>query len=444
MPTGAAASTLGGVTASRDARHRPLRPRVRLLLVPVAIGALLAACAPGDDPDPGPSTAPSPPAAAAPVEPVRITVERVADGLTAPIALVAPPDDPDRTLVVDQGGTVRELTSRGLAAGPPFLDVRRRIVELRQGQDDERGLLGVAFDPAYAQSRRLYVFRTAPTGGGASHRNVLSEFRADRSGRRVDLSTERELWSAPQQNPSHAAGQLHVDESGRLLLFLGDGQQPEAAQDPASPQGKVLRFDLARPDAEPELLASGMRHPWRLSVDEPAGQLLFSEPNFRSQHQEVNAFTEQADYGWGLPVPGSCWGVSGDTPDPGCLTTDQQTLQPPVAEYGPELGLIVAGAHIYRGAGLPALGGRLVTADWGISSSGSGVGGRLLVSAPVDRPPYRLSEAEIVGLPANRLWFWGLGRDSAGELYLLTMRGRAPVPGRGAIYRLVSAEIEDR
>lgn len=120
--------------------------------------------------------------------------------------------------------------------------------------------------------------------------------------------------------PSHAAGQLHVDDQGRLLLFLGDGQDPATAQDPASPQGKVLRFDLGRPGVQPEVVASGMRHPWRISVDEPTGQLLFSEPNFTSQFQEVNAFTEGANYGWGQAVPTSCWGLTGNTPDPGCVT----------------------------------------------------------------------------------------------------------------------------
>lgn len=417
--------------------HPLLAWATALLACATALGACSANGIPRSSPAPTLSPAPT----VTPEEPPRITLTRVADGLTAPIGLVAPPDDLDRTLVVDQGGTVGELTEKGLAAGPPFLDLRKQIVELKQDGDDERGLLGVAFHPAFAENRRLYVFRTAPVEEGGSHRNVLSEFRTDAEGRRVDPGTEKVLWSALQVYPSHAAGQLHVDGQGRLLVFLGDGQDPPTAQDPASPQGKVLRFDLSRPDAPPEVLASGMRHPWRLSVDEPTGQLLFSEPNFTAQFQEVNSFADGANYGWGLTVPSNCWGLTGSTPDPGCVTDpgDGKPLQPPVAEYGPELGFIVAGAHVYRGSRLAGLRDRLVVAEWGISRSGLGQGGRILVSGPVDQPPYRLQEAEISGLSSKLLWFWSLGRDSAGELYLMTMAGRAPVPGGGAVYRLESA-----
>lgn len=421
---------------------RPVRPRVLPLLALVAT-VVITGCGGGAGGSEDPSTSPTPAAATATPEPPppRLTLELAADGLTAPIALVFPPDDPKRTLVVDQGGTVRELTDRGLAPGPAFLDLRKQIVELRTTSDDERGLLGVAFSPAYAEDRTVYAFRTAPVEVGGSHRNVLSAYRTDTAGLRVDPGTERELWSAPQTQASHAAGQLWFDEQGRLLLFLGDGQLPETAQNPVSTQGKVLRFDPSRPEAEPEVLASGMRHPWRISFDEPTGQLLFSEPNFTAQYQEVNAFTEGANYGWGLAVPSNgCWPLGATTPDPGCLTSvDGKPLQPTVAEYGPDLGLIIAGAHIYRGSRLGALTDRLVAVDWGISNLGSAQGGRILVSGPVGQPPYRLQRAEFTGPKDGRLWFWGLGRDSAGELYVMAMGTRAPVPGQGAVYRITSA-----
>lgn len=365
----------------------------------------------------------------------------MADGLTAPLSIVFSPDRPERRLVLDQVGTVRELTADGISGAEPFLDLRQQIVALHTSSDDERGLLGLAFHPDHGTTRRLVVFRTAPASDPAmSHRNVLSEFRTDRAGRRVDVSTERVLWARDQREPSHAAGQVRFDDQGRLLLFLGDGQDGTAV-DPTSVMGKVLRFDLTQRKPVPEIVASGLRHPWRLSYDAPTRQLLFSEPNFTSRYQEVNVFTEGANYGWGLEVPKSCWGATGTEPQPQCLTAAHGTaLQPPVAEYGPGLGSIIAGAHLYRGTRLSGLTDRLVAADWGITDSGGKRGGRILYSAPGDGPPYRLQEAAITGLPSSSLWFWSLARDSAGELYLMTMKSRGLRPGQGAVYRFESTE----
>ena len=362
------------------------------------------------------------------------------DGLTAPIALVSPPGEPDRRLVVDQVGEVRQLTEDGVSERP-FLDLRESTVRLWSDRDDERGLLGVAFSPDYRRDRSLYVFRTAPsTRAGFSHVNTLSRFLVGSGGRAVDRDSEQVVWSSPQQEPSHAAGQIAFDARGRLLLFLGDGQAL-GAQDPRTPNGKVLRFDLGRRPVRPTVVARGLRHPWRLSYDPPTRQWLMAEPNFTARFQEINAFVEGANYGWQIDtVPAACWGLADAEVDPDCTAgPDGQRLTPPVAEYGPSLGLIVSGAHIYRADAVPRLRDRLVVAEWGVSSGGGLREGRLLVSAPVDRPPYRLTQATLTGIE-GRPWFWSLARDADGELYLMTMAGKAPEPGGGAVYRLAAAE----
>ena len=68
----------------------------------------------------------------------------------------------------------------------PYLDLSDRLVRLNP-EYDERGLLGLAFHPAFAQNGRLFVYYSAPaTNADDNHDNVLSEFHADPAGDRVD------------------------------------------------------------------------------------------------------------------------------------------------------------------------------------------------------------------------------------------------------------------
>src|SRR5918996_2482169 len=89
----------------------------------------------------------------APIRPggMKITLEKVADGITSPLKGVVAPGQPGRLYVVDQVGILWavDLTT-GAKTG--FLDVKSRLVRLGVLGDntfDERGFLGVAFHPDY-------------------------------------------------------------------------------------------------------------------------------------------------------------------------------------------------------------------------------------------------------------------------------------------------------
>ncbi len=427
--------------------------RMTVLLV---AAALLSGCTSsrtatpsGESAPPSPSPSPSSPSASpsAPIDepPVpTIRLKRVVTGMTAPVSMINPPGDRARTLVVDQVGLVRELDRDGLVDGTPFLDLRDEIVPLSRSRDDERGLLGVAFSPAFATDRRVAVFRTVPTDRrNHSHTNVLSIFRTDPSGSVVDRTSEQVVWSRPQRGTSHSAGQIVFQQADRLLLLVGDASDERLVQDPRSPFGKVLRFDLGMPGSAPEQVASGMRHPWRTSYDARSRSWLFAEPNFTSQYQEVNQLRLGANYGWGAAPPEAraCWPAGSSKPARHCVRGPKRSqLRPPIAEYGPSYGLIVTGAHVYRGrhAGLRD---HLVVSEWGVTNLGKVAGGKLLVSArPVGRtvrPPYELVPATTTADTDPGL-FWSLMRDAHGELYVGTMADRVPRPGDGAVYKVVS------
>src|SRR5262245_57609309 len=79
-----------------------------------------------------------------------------AAGLTAPTSMTFAPDG--RLFVAEQGGSLRVITPGGTLLGTPFLT-------MPVSTTGERGLLGVAFDPNFANNGFVYVFytrRTAP------------------------------------------------------------------------------------------------------------------------------------------------------------------------------------------------------------------------------------------------------------------------------------------
>src|SRR5687768_2298294 len=84
---------------------------------------------------------PAPAAAQTPLgDPKDVGVRLVAQGLTAPVTLVEPPDGTRRLFVVDQVGLIRVLLPDGTLLPDPFLDLRSEIVPLMPSFD-ERGLL---------------------------------------------------------------------------------------------------------------------------------------------------------------------------------------------------------------------------------------------------------------------------------------------------------------
>ena len=90
----------------------------------------------------------------------------VASGLSSPTAMQFAPDG--RLFVAEQGGRLRVIKD-GVLLPTPFLTVT-------VSSAGERGLLGVAFDPAFSTNRFVYVYYTATTP--AIH-NRISRFTAN-------------------------------------------------------------------------------------------------------------------------------------------------------------------------------------------------------------------------------------------------------------------------
>jgi glucose/arabinose dehydrogenase len=199
--------------------------------------------------------------AAAPAHAAELRGERVGT-FDEPVYVTSPPGHPRTLAVVERYGRVR-LVRRGRVLRRPLLDLRRRVlIEDDRETIDQRGLLSIAFAPDYRRSGRLYVDYVDTAG-----RLRVDEWRRG-SGR---LRRVLDLGEATTQ---HHGGQLQFGPDGLLYVSTGMGDDPDTSQDPASPGGKILRLDPRERPARPEVVALGLRNPWRFSFDRPSGLLL--------------------------------------------------------------------------------------------------------------------------------------------------------------------------
>ncbi|HEY0454311.1 PQQ-dependent sugar dehydrogenase [Actinophytocola sp.] len=114
------------------------------------------------------------------------------------------------------------------------------------------GLTGLALSPTYAEDQLIFAYVTTPT----DNRLV-----------RIALGdTPKPVLTGIPRGPSGNRGALGVDHRGALLLATGNAGNPNAAKDPRSMAGKVLRLDAAGKRAADNpapgsIVASGLYSP---------------------------------------------------------------------------------------------------------------------------------------------------------------------------------------
>lgn len=137
-----------------------------------------------------------------------------------------------------QTGVIRDL-------GGPALT---RVPVSTGGQ---RGLLGLAVAPGGA----TYASYTDRTG----ERRIVVD--------RVDVTPHRRVWTGPPSATLADGGHLALDRRGRLLIGIGDLQQPTRIDDAAYPNGKILALDPAGPAGQrPTILSAGWNNPFAFAV----------------------------------------------------------------------------------------------------------------------------------------------------------------------------------
>jgi glucose/arabinose dehydrogenase len=366
----------------------------------------------------------------APIKPLsgfRLKLTLITDGLVEPLKAKVAPGEPGRFYVVNQSG---QLTAVDIATGAqtPFLDLSSRLVTLGvqgPGTFDERGFLGLAFHPQYAQNGRFYTYTSEPTGPAptfpttlppgtpANHQDVIAEWRAVSPGNPAAgavFMRELERIDHPQFN--HNAGDITFGPDGMLYIPDGDGggaddqdgdqsinpppgvvghQGDGNAQKLNVVLGKIQRIDvdghdsangqygipadnpfLHTPGARKEIWAYGLRNPYRMSFDTATGALIAGDVG-QNDIEEVDVIVKGGNYGWALKEGTKCFNPAGTDQQPiEGFATDGPCPHPlppglidPIAQYDTDTeGVSVIGGFVYHGRKFPQLEGRYVFGDF--------------------------------------------------------------------------------
>lgn len=318
----------------------------------------------------------------------------------SPTTITHAPDGSGRLFVCDQPGKIYVIEG-GMLLPTPFLNIASPtnappnngpgpVIGVTTGYS-ERGLLGLAFHPGYANPaspgyRKFYVnyiktYESAidpgppQAGDPVNCVTVIAEFEvsATNPNQAVGASGRRVLaFTQPQSN--HNGGQLEFGPDGMLYISTGDGGGSQDngtghtgrefsttsclgnSQDKTRYLGKILRinpldpdgagpltygiptdnpfFNDSTPNLRKEIYAYGLRNPWRFSFDQRPGgtNRLFCGDVGQGRIEEINLIIAGGNYGWrykeGLELPTFSSGASVDPmPHPG------GTLIDPVAMY---------------------------------------------------------------------------------------------------------------
>ena len=350
------------------------------------------------------------PGKAAPPVPDDLAFETVVGGLSLPLGIRHAGDA--RLFVIQQGGQIRVVDS-GVLQNAPFLDIGIGGTAPPHGftSGGERGLLGLAFAPDYAASGTFYIYYTDGDGDSVVARYQRSAGDPDLA----DAGSGEAVLRIDQDFSNHNGGDIHFGLDGMLYIGLGDGGSgndpcnrsqtlrpvdlvgassggngSDCAADTAflnsggaansrALLGKLLRIDVSTtgtggercgvfqgaagygiPNDNPyaaadgicdEVFASGLRNPYRFSVDRKHGDFWIGDvgQGAREEVDRLPATEGGLNFGWRCR--------EGFIATPGITCNSPAAFVEPIADYPRSLGASITGGFRYRGpiAGLSGL-----------------------------------------------------------------------------------------
>lgn len=277
-----------------------------------------------------------------------------------------------RLFITEKDGLIKIIQSDGSKLQTPFLDIDSRV----NSAANERGLLGLCFDPNYSSNGYFYVHYTNNNG-----HSTISRFSVSQTDPNVaNLNSEKILLVVNQPFNNHNAGDLDFGPDGYLYIGMGDGgsggDPGNRSQNPKTLLGKMLRIDVRtetapylipsdnpyvnNTDTLPEIWAIGLRNPWRFSFDTFSNEIWIADVG-QDKWEEVNVAPVSAaglNYGWKCYEGFDVFNLN--------LCNANNQFHFPISSYPNsfDIGCSVTGGYVYRGTQNANLYGKYIFTDF--------------------------------------------------------------------------------
>jgi glucose/arabinose dehydrogenase len=263
--------------------RRAHTPGPRRLPVAAAVAVLLtcalSACDNGSEPERPTATATTfAPSSAVGVPDLSAGVE-IARGIEVPWGLAFLPDGDALVAERNSGRVLRVSPGRAPEQVYEVPGVTAR---------GEGGLLGLTVSPSFAENGYVYAYFTA------AEDNRIVRFRLE--------GKPEVIFDGIAKAANHNGGRIAFGPDGMLYVGTGDAGQGARAQDPASPNGKILRLTpdgaaaQGNPTAGSPMYSLGHRNVQGLAWDH-AGRLFAAEFG-QNDFDEINLIEPGRNYGW--------------------------------------------------------------------------------------------------------------------------------------------------
>ncbi len=377
------------------------------------------------------------------------SLQQVASGFSSPVGLFHAPGETNRAFTIEQGGRIRTLdVSTGATA------TYMTITGLQTG--GERGLLGLAFDPDFANNGHFYV---NVTDNGRTEIRRYTATGDPATSTSASTATAQPVIQFSQPFSNHNGGWIgfnpQINPGDRQYLHIGTGDGGSGGDPQNNSQditnnllGKILRIDPSGDDfpasatanyaipagnpfvgttGDDEIWAYGLRNPWRNSFDRNTGDLWIADVG-QNVLEEINLQPASSaggeNYGWRVREGTDCFDNSQAGGNPNCNATD---LVDPIYEYqhnfGSFGGLSVTGGYVYEGEA-DRFDGQYFFADFVTENIWS-------IDPHAQDPASTVLNRNSI-LPENTSSLNGIssfGEDGNGEMYILSH-------SNGRIYRV--------
>jgi uncharacterized repeat protein (TIGR01451 family) len=228
--------------------------------------------------------------------------------------------------------------------------------------------------PDFANKQHFYVNYTTSDGYLVIARYFVSSTSPD-----VADPNSEQVVLKDGPFPDHYGGELSFGPVDGYLYFgigTGSGSSPDSlGQDLSVLRGKLLRIDVetgapatytipptnpyvGTANARHEIWATGLRNPWRSSINRQAGDYFIADVG-QSAREEIDFQAAGSaggeNYGWNIMEGSLCFGAT---------TCNRTGLTFPVFEYDHTQGCSVSGGTVYLGTRYPGLYGIYFFGDW--------------------------------------------------------------------------------